>query len=94
MKPKNRKPAHPGEILQRLFLDDMEISQTLLAHHIGCKPGKINEIVKGRRGVTAATALSLSGALKTSPEFWLDLQTAYDLWGAKQEHSKVEPISA
>jgi len=94
MKPKNRAPAHPGEILQRLFLDDIGISQTDLARHLDCKPGKINEIVRKRRGVTAKTALALSDALKTSPEFWLNLQASYDLWEAEQNHRRIKPISA
>lgn len=94
MRPKNRQPAHPGEILKRLFLEDMTVSQSELARHIGCKPGKINEIVRKKRGVTAEMALILADALKTSPEFWLNLQSSYDLWEAQQGHEKISPISA
>ena len=94
MKPKNRAPAHPGEILQRMFLNDMKITQTDLAHHLKWKPGKINEIVNKKRGITAETALALADALKTTPEFWLNLQSHYDLWQAEQKHKKFSAISA
>lgn len=94
MRPKNRQPSHPGEILSRIFLQDMDISQSELARHIGCKPGKINEIVCKKRGVTAEMALTLADALGTSPEFWLNLQASYDLWEAEQDHKRVKPISA
>ena len=94
MRPKSRRPSHPGEILQRIYLEDMAVSQSELARHIGCKPGKINEIVRKRRGVTAEMALTLADAFNTSPEFWLNLQSNYDLWEAEQEHRKIKPISA
>lgn len=94
MSPKARAPRHPGEILQRIFLDDMGITQSNLANHLKWKPGKINEIVNKKRGITAATALALSDALNTTPEFWLNLQSNYDLWQAQQNHTKVSVISA
>ncbi len=94
MRPKNRAPRHPGEILQRMFLDDMGISQSSLANHLNWKPGKINELVNKKRGITAETALALSDALKTTPEFWLNLQSNYDLWQAEQTHKKIAVISA
>ena len=94
MRPKNREPRHPGEILQRVFLEDMGITQSGLANHLKWKPGKINEIVNKKRGITAETALALADALKTTPEFWLNLQSNYDLWQAEQSHTKVAAISA
>ncbi len=94
MRPKARAPRHPGEILQRLFLNDMGLTQSDLAYHLNWKPGKINEIVNKKRGITAETALALADALKTSPEFWLNLQSNYDLWQAEQNHRKVSAISA
>lgn len=94
MRPKNRPLAHPGEILSRIFLEDMGISQSQLARHIGCKPGKINEIVCKKRGVTAEMALTLADALDSSPEFWLNLRAAYDLWEAEQGHKRVKRIGA
>ena len=57
MRPKNRAPRHPGEILQRVFLAEMGITQSGLAKHLKWKPGKINEIVNKKRGITAETAL-------------------------------------
>ena len=93
MRPKARAPRHPGEILQRVFLDEMGITQSSLANHLKWKPGKINEIVNKKRGITAETALALSDALKTTPEFWLNLQTNYYLWQAEQNHTKVSVIS-
>jgi antitoxin HigA-1 len=94
MRPKARAPSHPGEILQRLFLDDMGITQSSLAQHLNWKPGKINEIVNKKRGITADTALAFADALKTTPEFWLSLQSNYDLWQAEQNHTKFSAISA
>ena len=94
MRPKNRAPKHPGEILQKIYLDDMDISQTQLARHLGWTPGKINEIVNKKRGITAQSALALSDALNTSAEFWLNLQSNYDLWFAEQDHKKICSIGA
>lgn len=94
MRPKNRVPKHPGEILQKLYLDDMSISQSQLARHLGWTPGKINEIVNKKRGITAETALAFADALGTSAEFWLNLQSNYDLWHAEQEHKKIRAIGA
>ena len=93
MLPKYRAPTHPGEILEKDFLMPMEISQSRLAEHLGCKPGKINEIVNCKRGITPEMALSLSDALGTSAEFWLNLQGNFDLWHAQQEHEKVRKIA-
>ena len=96
MLPKNRAPAHPGETLERMFLNEMGVSQTDLAKHIKCKPGKINEIVNGKRGVTPEMALLLADAFGNSPQFWLNLQQNHDLWRASQEHrhlSKLKGIS-
>lgn len=94
MRPKNRAPRHPGEILQRIYLNDMGLTQSDLARHLGWKPGKINEIVNKKRGVTAETALAFADALKTTPEFWINLQSNYDLWHAEQNHKKIRAISA
>lgn len=72
----------------------MGITQSSLANHLNWKPGKINEIVNKKRGITAESALSLSDALKTTPEFWLNLQSHYDLWQAEQNHTKISAIGA
>ena len=70
---------HPGEILQEEFLLPMNISQNALARAAGVPPRRINEIVLGKRGVTADTALRLAKVFGTSEGFWLGLQADYDL---------------
>lgn len=70
---------HPGEILLEEFLEPLEISQYRLAKDINVPARRINEIVLGKRSVTADTALRLGLYFKTSPEFWMNLQTYYDL---------------
>ncbi len=97
MLPKNRAPAHPGEILARMFLKEMGVTQSDLAKHIKCKAGKISEIVNGKRGVSPAMALLLADAFGNSPQFWLNLQQSHDLWLAAQDHrhlSKIKSMSA
>ena len=79
MAPKKLKPVHPGEILIEEFLRPMGLSQSRLAKEIGVPPRRINEIVLGKRRVTADTALRLSKFFNMSPEFWLGLQMDYDL---------------
>ncbi len=74
----NTEPIYPGEHLAE-FLDEFKISQYRLATAIRVPPRRINEIVHGRRGVTADTALRIGKALGTTPEFWLNLQRMYDL---------------
>ena len=70
---------HPGEILQDEFLLPMNISQNALARAAGVPPRRINEIVLGKRGITADTALRLAKVFGTSEGFWLGLQADYDL---------------
>jgi addiction module HigA family antidote len=72
-------PVHPGEVLLEEFLKPMGISQYQLAKDISVPPRRINEIVLGKRAVTADTALRLSRHLGTSERFWLNLQARYDL---------------
>lgn len=72
-------PIHPGEILLEEFLEPMSISQYRLAKDIGVPPRRINEIVQGKRAVSADTALRLSRYFGLSERFWLNLQTRYDL---------------
>jgi len=79
MQPKNRVPSHPGEILLEEFLRPLGLTQVELAAHIGVPTQRVNEIVRGRRGVSAETAWLFAQALGTSPEFWVNLQMAYDL---------------
>jgi addiction module HigA family antidote len=72
-------PVHPGEVLLEEFLLPMGLSQNRLALDIGVHPRRINEIVLGKRRITADTALRLSRFFGTSPQFWMGLQTDYDL---------------
>lgn len=92
MLPKRRSPAHPGDILKRLFLDSLKLTQSDLARHLKCKPGKINEIINKKRDVSVKMALSLADALGTTAEFWLNLQNNFDLYKAKKEHKKIKLI--
>ena len=76
---KKLHPVHPGEVLLEEFLKPMGISQNRLALNIGVPARRINEIVLGKRGITADTALRLAKFFGTSAEFWLGLQSQYDL---------------
>jgi len=79
MKKKKDAPIHPGEILLKEFLKPMNISQYQLAKDIGVPARRINEIVLGKRSISADTALRLSRYFRLSERFWLNLQSAYDL---------------
>ncbi len=79
-------PVHPGEILLEDFLTPLGISQYRLAHDISVPPRRINEIVHGTRSVTANTALRLGRYFGVSPQFWLNLQTHFDL---EQEQDRL-----
>ncbi len=89
---------HPGEILLEEFLQPMGISQNAVARAMGVPPRRINEIVHGKRSITADTALRLAGALGTSEQFWMGLQADYDLEEARKrarkELTKIKNIAA
>ena len=85
MNAKKLLPIHPGEILMEEYLEPMGISQYRLAKEISVPPRRINEIVHGKRRVTADTALRLARYFKMSPQFWLGLQMDYDLDVAEDE---------
>jgi antitoxin HigA-1 len=70
---------HPGEIFQHEFLIPMKVTQAEFAKHIGVRFQRVNEIVRGKRGITADTAYLFSEAFGTTPEFWLNLQTRFEL---------------
>lgn len=78
MIPTNRIPTHPGKILKEEFLDELGVSQVAFSAHIKVPVQRINEIVRGK-GITSETAWLLAQSLDTTPEFWLNLQAAYDL---------------
>jgi len=79
MKPESRIPTHPGEILLEEFLIPLEITQVKFAEHIGVPVQRVNEIVRKKRGITPETAWLFAQAFGTTPEFWINLQSAYDL---------------
>jgi addiction module HigA family antidote len=79
MLPENRIPTHPGEVLSEEFLKPLGVTQVALAKHLGVPVQRINELVRGKRGVTPETAWLLAGAFGTTPDFWVNLQTAHDL---------------
>jgi addiction module HigA family antidote len=79
MIPTHRTPTHPGEVLREEFLAPLGLTQATLAEHIGVPVRHVGELVRGKRGVTPSTAWLLAQAFDTTPEFWLNLQTTYDL---------------
>ena len=92
--PSDREPTHPGEMLLQEFLLPLDMTQRHLATAINVPFQRINEVVRGRRGVTPSTALRLARFFGTSPEFWVNLQLRWDLYyarrrrgGADQKHS-------
>lgn len=87
MRPKNRRPTTPGEVLREEFLAPMGISQEALARRMDVSFQTINRIVNGQRTVTADTAVRLARVFGTSPEFWMNLQVACDLWDAEQRYA-------
>jgi antitoxin HigA-1 len=91
MIPDNRTPTHPGEVLGEEFLQPLGLSQVAFAAHIGVPVQRVNEIIRGKRGVTPETAWLFAQALGTSPEFWLNLQSNHDLAKTRPRH-EVEPL--
>jgi addiction module HigA family antidote len=83
MRPKN--PIHPGEMLREEFLVPQGLSQRAFAARLGWTPAKLNELVTGKRGITADSALDLAEALGTSAELWMNLQMSWDLRKAEQK---------
>lgn len=93
MIPSNRTATHPGIILLKEFLEPMGITQKGLADHIGISVQRVNEIVRGKRGITPETAWLLSDAFRTTPELWLNLQSIHDLSLNRPAHH-VQPLAA
>ena len=91
MELREREPIHPGVVLAEDVLAELNMSGRQLADVLHVSPNRISEILRGRRAITADTALRLSRWLGTSPRFWLDLQQAYDLEVAEiEEGSRIE----
>jgi addiction module HigA family antidote len=95
---KKLKPIHPGEQLLEEFMRPLELSSNALARALDVTPSRINEIVRGRRGITAETALRLARFFGTSHQFWLNLQSNYDVQRAEDEAgakiAKIKPREA
>jgi antitoxin HigA-1 len=92
---KKLKPIHPGEQLLQEFMIPLELSSNALARALAVTPARINEIVRGRRGISADTALRLARFFGTSHQFWLNLQANYDVQRAEDEAgpkiAKIKP---
>lgn len=88
-----RRPTPPGEMLLEEFLKPAGITQVALAAKMGVPIQRVNGVISGRRAVTAETALLLSRALGTTPELWLNLQVAVDLWDAQRRMSKGKVLA-
>jgi len=93
MIPKNRITTHPGTILLKEFLEPMGLTQKELADHLDIPIQRINEIVRGKRGISPDTAWLLSEAFDTSPEFWLNLQAIHDL-SSNRPNRHIKPLKA
>jgi addiction module HigA family antidote len=88
MKPKNRPPTHPGEILWEEFLSPKKMTQQELADRMKVPIQRVNTLVNGKRGITPETAILLSRILRTTPQFWMSLQANYDLYLAEQQMNR------
>ena len=93
MVPENRIPTHPGEILLEEFLRPAGVTQVAFAAHLGLPLQRVNEIVRGKRGVTPETAWLFAQSLNTTPEFWLNLQMTYDLATKRTQRQIAQLIS-
>ena len=95
--PAKRPPTHPGEMLLEEFLKPLGISQSAFAERLGISFARLNEIIRGKRGVTTDTALRLAQVLGMSADFWLGLQQDWDLWHAVRSEkaaaiTRLEPL--
>ncbi len=95
MKPMQRKPTTPGEILNEEFLKPMGLTQKELANHIGCDIKVINRIINARSSVSVEIALKLSSTFRTTPDFWLNAQRELDLYNVSRKLSSLpNPLTA
>ena len=97
--PRHRSPTHPGEMLLEEFIKPLGVTQTDLANRLGVSFPRLNELIHGKRSVTPDTALRLARVLGMSPDFWLGLQTDWDLWHAMHgpnaaEIARLKPLSS
>ena len=84
MLPNNRQPTHPGEMLLEEYLKPRGLTQTAAAERMGIPLNRLNEVIRGKRGITADTALRLAKLLKTDAQSWMNLQNSWDLWHAQR----------
>lgn len=91
-------PTHPGKMIREDFMPDYELTTTSLANALGVSRQTVNELLRERRSITPAMALRLSRLFGNSPEFWLNVQHARDLWESKKsiqkELNKIHPLNA
>jgi len=81
----NPSPLHPGKVLAEVYMAEMGLNQTALAKKCRCATRKINEIVNGKRGISASFAIVLESCIGSSAEMWVRMQAEYDLWEARQK---------
>lgn len=81
---KNSKPLHPGQVLDEVYMKEMDLNQSQLATKCKCSPRKINEIVNGKRAISPEFAIVLEKVLGTTAEMWVRMQADYDLWNARK----------
>jgi antitoxin HigA-1 len=81
---KNPKPMHPGQVLEEIYMAEMNLNQSQLAEKCRCSPRKINEIVNGKRSISPEFAIMLEKVLGTTAEMWVRMQAEYDLWRARK----------
>jgi addiction module HigA family antidote len=95
--PTHRSPTTPGEMLREEFLEPMGLTQQQLADGIGVSYQRINELINGKRGITTSTALRLGKYFGTSPDFWLNIQRANDIYFVMQKEAdqmeRIQPLA-
>lgn len=89
---RKRKPTHPGEILDELYIKPLNLNLQKLADRLGIARNTLFKIRAGTASITPSIALSLAQAFDTTPQLWLNLQQAYDLWIEESDHVKIKPI--
>lgn len=89
---KKRKPSHPGEILDELYIQPLHLNLQKLADRLRISRNTLFKIRSGKASITPAIALAFSEAFDTTPQLWTSLQTNYDLWVEEQNHRQIRPI--
>jgi len=96
MLPKYRRPTHPGEIIRYEFLEPLHLTQQELADAVGVTRVRINEIILGKRSITPDTAFRLAKFFNTTADFWIGLQTNFDMWETlhsnKTVYAQIKPL--